>query len=153
MYRNGVNYYMIKIVCVGKVKEKYLQEAIADYMKRLTKYHKINIIELEDSNEGEEANRILKNIDVKDYVITLDIEGNIISSLDFAKKIDKQFIINSNITFVIGGSDGLDKKVKERADYSLSFSRLTFPHQLFRVILLEQIYRCFKILNNETYHK
>ena len=144
---------MIKIVCVGKVKEKYLQEAIADYMKRLTKYHKINIIELEDSNEGEEANRILKNIDVKDYVITLDIEGNIISSLDFAKKIDKQFIINSNITFVIGGSDGLDKKVKERADYSLSFSRLTFPHQLFRVILLEQIYRCFKILNNETYHK
>ena len=144
---------MIKIVCVGKIKEKYLQEAITDYMKRLSKYHKVNIIELEDSNIEEEAIRILKNIDNKDYVITLEIEGNQISSLELADKIDKQFITNSNITFVMGGSDGLDKKIKERTNYSLSFSRLTFPHQLFRVILLEQIYRSFKILNNETYHK
>ena len=144
---------MIKIVCVGKIKEKYLQDAIQDYMKRISKYHKVNIIELEDSNMEEESVRILKNIDNKDYVITLDIEGNFISSMEFAEKIDKQFINNSNIVFVIGGSDGLDIKVKERSNYSLSFSKLTFPHQLFRVILLEQIYRCFKILNNETYHK
>jgi len=144
---------MIKIVCVGKVKEKYLQEAISDYMKRLSKYHKVSIIELEDSNMEEESFKILKNIDSKDYVITLDIEGNMISSIELADKIDKQFITNPNITFVIGGSYGLDKKVKERANYSLSFSKFTFPHQLFRVILLEQIYRSFKILNNETYHK
>ena len=144
---------MIKIVCVGKVKEKYLQDAIADYMKRLSKYHKVNIVELEDSNMEEESIRILRNIESKDYVITLDINGNSLSSVELADKIDKQFISNSSITFVIGGSDGLDKSVKERADYSLSFSRLTFPHQLFRVILLEQIYRSFKILNNETYHK
>ena len=144
---------MIKIVCVGKVKEKYLQDAIADYMKRLSKYHKVNIIELEDSNMEEESIRILKHVDNKDYVITLDIEGNMISSVELADKIDKQFINNPNITFVIGGSDGLDRKVKERSNYSLSFSKFTFPHQLFRVILLEQIYRSFKILNNETYHK
>jgi len=144
---------MIKIVCVGKVKEKYLQEAISDYMKRLSKYHKVSIIELEDSNMEEESIKILKNIDNKDYVITLDIEGNQLSSVELADKIDKQFINNPNIAFVIGGSYGLDKKVKERSNYSLSFSELTFPHQLFRVILLEQIYRSFKILNNETYHK
>ena len=144
---------MIKIVCVGKIKEQYLQEAIADYMKRLSKYHKVNIIELEDSDMEEEAIRILRNIDNKDYVIALDINGNNLSSVELADKIDKQFISNSNITFVIGGSDGLDKIVKERSNYSLSFSKLTFPHQLFRVILLEQIYRSFKILNNETYHK
>lgn len=144
---------MIKIVCVGKVKEKYLQEAIADYMKRLSKYHKISIIELEDSNIEEECVRIMKNIDSKDYVITLDIGGNELSSLELADKIDKLFIVNPNITFVIGGSCGLDKKIKGRSNYSLSFSKLTFPHQLFRVILLEQIYRSFKILNNETYHK
>ena len=144
---------MIKIICVGKIKEKYLQEAIADYMKRLTKYHKVSIIELDDSNIEDESIKILKYIDNKDYIITLDIEGNMLSSLELANKIDKQFVINSNITFIIGGSYGLDKKIKERSDYSLSFSKLTFPHQLFRVILLEQIYRSFKILNNETYHK
>lgn len=144
---------MIKIICVGKVKEKYLQDAIRDYLKRLSKYHKVSIIELEDSNIEEESNKILKNINIKDYVVTLDIEGNQISSVELADKIDKQFITNSIITFVIGGSYGLDKKVKERSNYSLSFSKLTFPHQLFRVILLEQVYRCFKILNNETYHK
>ena len=144
---------MIKIVCVGKVKEKYLQEAINDYMKRLSKYHKVFIIELEDSDMEEESIKILKNIDSNDYVITLDIEGNMLSSIELANKIDKLFITNSNITFVIGGSYGLDRKIKERSNYSLSFSKFTFPHQLFRVILLEQIYRSFKILNNETYHK
>jgi len=144
---------MIKIVCVGKVKEKYLQEAISDYMKRLSKYHKVDIIELEDSNMFEEKSKILKHIDNKDYVITLDIEGKMLSSIELAEKIDKTFITNSNICFVIGGSYGLDKEVKERSNFSLSFSKLTFPHQLFRVILLEQVYRSFKILNNETYHK
>ena len=144
---------MIKIICVGKVKEKYLQEAISDYMKRISKYHKVNLIEVADSNMEEEADRIFKYIDNKDYVITLDIEGNMISSVELADKIDKQFIINSSITFVVGGSDGLDNRIKQRSNFSLSFSKLTFPHQLFRVILLEQIYRSFKILNNETYHK
>ncbi len=144
---------MIKIVCVGKIKEKYLRDAISDYEKRISKYHKINIIEVEDSNMKEESIRILKNIKKDDFVITLEINGNVISSMEFANKIDKLFITNSNITFVIGGSDGIDDIVKERSNYSLSFSTFTFPHQLFRVILLEQIYRCFKILNNETYHK
>ena len=144
---------MIKIVCVGKIKEKYLRDAISDYEKRISKYHKINIIEVEDSIMKEESIRILKNIKKDDFVITLEINGNVISSVEFANKIDKLFITNSNITFVIGGSDGIDDSVKERSNYSLSFSTLTFPHQLFRVILLEQIYRCFKILNNETYHK
>ncbi len=144
---------MIKIVCVGKVKEKYLQEAISDYMKRLSKYHKVEIVEVEDSNMLEEKVRILKHIDNKDYVITLDIEGRQLSSMELAEKLDKTFITNSNICFIIGGSYGLDKEIKERANFSLSFSKLTFPHQLFRVILLEQIYRSFKILNNETYHK
>lgn len=144
---------MIKIICVGKVKEKYLQEAISDYMKRISKYHKVDIIILEDSNMAEEKIRILKHIDSKDYVITLDIEGKELSSLELADKLDKTFITNSSICFVIGGSYGLDREVKERANFSLSFSKLTFPHQLFRVILLEQIYRSFKILNNETYHK
>ena len=144
---------MIKIICVGKVKEKYLQEAISDYMKRLSKYHKVDIIILEDSNMSEERTRILKHIDSKDYVITLDIEGKELSSLELADKLDKIFITNSSICFVIGGSYGLDREVKKRANFSLSFSKLTFPHQLFRVILLEQIYRSFKILNNESYHK
>ena len=144
---------MIKIICVGKIKEKYLRDAIDDYILRLTKYHKITIVELEDSNEKEEAEKILKNINSKDYVISLDIEGNQISSTEFANKMDNLFISHPNITFVIGGSYGLDKTVKEISNYSLSFSKLTFPHQLFRVILLEQLYRNFKILNNETYHK
>lgn len=144
---------MIKIVCVGKVKEKYLREAIDDYEKRIGKYHKIDIIEVDDSNINEERDRILKKIGNRDYVITLEIDGHEIDSVELANKIDKLFITNSTITFVIGGSYGLHNDVKNRSDYNLSFSKFTFPHQLFRVILLEQIYRCFKILNNETYHK
>lgn len=144
---------MIKIICVGKIKESYIKEGILDYQKRISKYHKIEIIEVMDSNIDEEKDRILKYIDKKDYLITLDIEGNNLSSLELADKIDKIFITNSNITFIIGGSNGIHKDIKELSNYSLSFSKLTFPHQLFRLILLEQIYRCFKILNNETYHK
>lgn len=144
---------MIKIICVGKVKEKYLRDMIDDYIKRISKYHKIEIIELVDSNINKEKEELLRVINTKDYNIVMDIDGNNLSSREFAEKIDKTFLINSNITFIIGGSDGVSSEIKELANYRLSFSRLTFPHQLFRGILLEQIYRAFKILNNESYHK
>lgn len=144
---------MIKIICIGKLKEIYLKDGINDYLNRINKYHKINIIELPDNNIETEGNEILKHIDGRDYVIALCIEGNEMSSIEFANKIDKTFITYPNITFVIGGSDGLSKEVKERSNYRLSFSKFTYPHGLFRIILLEQIYRSFKILNNETYHK
>lgn len=144
---------MIKIICVGKVKEKYLRDGIDDYLKRLTKYHKVEIIEINDSNIEEEAKGIIRYINPKDYVITLEIEGNMVSSKELSNLIDKTFITNSSIDFVIGGSEGLSDSVKNISNYKLSFSKLTFPHQLFRIVLLEQIYRSFKILNNETYHK
>ena len=144
---------MIKIICCGKIKEKYLREAIEDYSKRISKYHKLEILEIEDSNSVDEGKRILKNIDSKDFVVTLEIYGNAITSEEFAQKLDKIFITNSKICFISGGSCGLSEDVKQRSDYKLSFSSFTFPHQLFRVILLEQIYRAFKIVNNETYHK
>jgi len=144
---------MIKVICVGKLKEQYLKEGILDYYNRINKYHKLEIIELMDSDIEKEKELILKSINSKDYIITLDVEGNILSSEEFANKLDKTFIANSNITFVIGGSDGLHNEIKKLSNYSLSFSRLTFPHGLFRLILLEQLYRSFKILNNESYHK
>ena len=143
---------MIRIICVGKLKEKYLVDACLEYTKRISKYSKIEIIELKDSNIKEEKDNILKYIN-KDYIITLEIEGDVIDSNNLAKKIDNIFLNNSNITFIIGGSDGLHDDIKKISNYKLSFSKLTFPHQLFRVMLLEQIYRSFKILNNETYHK
>lgn len=144
---------MIKIICIGKLKEQYLKEGINDYQKRINKYHKLEIIELLDSNIDKEKELILKNINHKDYIITLDIEGTNISSKELANKLDKTFITNPNITFIIGGSDGLHQDIKKLSNYSLSFSKLTFPHGLFRLILLEQLYRSFKILNNESYHK
>lgn len=143
---------MIKIICVGKLKEKYLVEACLEYTKRISKYTKLEIIELKDSNIKEERDNILKNIS-KEFIITLEIEGNMLDSPTLAHKIDNIFLTNPNITFIIGGSDGLHEDIKKISNYKLSFSNLTFPHQLFRVILLEQIYRSFKILNNETYHK
>ena len=150
---------MIKIICVGKIKEDYLKSAIDEYSKRLSKYTKLEIIEvndlsnLEDKCLKKEAELIEKHLDQKDYIITLDIEGKEISSVDLSNKINEINISYPNIVFIIGGSLGLDNSIKEKANYSLSFSKMTFPHQLFRVILLEQIYRAFKILNNETYHK
>jgi len=144
---------MIKIICIGSLKEKYLKEATNDYLTRLNKYHKINLIELPDSNINEEKDKILKNISPKDYIVTLDILGEQPDSINLAKKINNIFIQNSNITFIIGGSYGIHEEIKKLSNYSLSFSKLTFPHGLFRVILLEQIYRSFKILNNESYHK
>ena len=151
---------MIRIICVGKIKEKYLRDAIDEYSKRLGKYTKLEIIEVKDESIGNE-NEILKkesiNIDKyindKDYNIILAIEGEELTSETFAKKLDNIFNYSSNINFIIGGSLGLDDSIKEKANLRLSFSRMTFPHQLFRVILLEQIYRAFKIINNESYHK
>ena len=144
---------MIKIICIGKIKEKFYRDAIEEYMKRLSKYHKVEIIELPDSNIKQEKELILKKIDSKDYIITMEIEGKQLTSIELSEMLDKTFLNYSNITFIIGGSDGLDDEIKNLSNYKLSFSKLTFPHQLFRVILLEQIYRSFKILNNETYHK
>lgn len=145
---------MIKIICLGKIKEEYLNNMIKDYQKRISRYHKIEIIELPDSNNLEkEAVDIQKHINNQDYVIALDIDGEIIDSVSLAKKIDQTFLTNSTITFIIGSSFGLHPDIKKRANYRLSFSKMTFPHGLFRGILLEQIYRSFKILNNETYHK
>ena len=144
---------MIKIICIGKIKENYLKDAINDYQKRISKYHKIEIVELPDSNIDNEKELIKKNINPKDYIITMEIEGNMLSSIELYEKIDKTFITNPNITFIIGGSTGLHQEIKNMSNYKLSFSKLTFPHGLFRLILLEQIYRSFKILNNESYHK
>lgn len=144
---------MIKIICCGKLKEKYLQDACLEYQKRIGKYANLQIIELKDSDIEQEKNEILKHIDKKDYIITLEILGNNLTSLEFATKLDKIFIEYPNITFIIGGSDGIHDDIKKISNYALSFSSLTFPHQLFRVMLLEQIYRCFKINHNETYHK
>jgi len=144
---------MIKIICVGKLKEKYLIDGVNDYLTRLRKYHKIELIELTDSNIFNEGNEILKHISNKDYVISLAIKGIELSSTDLAEKIDKIFITNSNITFIIGGSNGIREDILNKSNMLLSFSKLTFPHGLFRLILLEQIYRSFKILNNESYHK
>ncbi|MCI6266815.1 MAG: 23S rRNA (pseudouridine(1915)-N(3))-methyltransferase RlmH [Erysipelotrichaceae bacterium] len=144
---------MIRIICVGKVKESFYREAILEYMKRMSKYHKILIEEVSDSNIEQEKELILKKIDKRDYIVTLEIEGNQLNSLEFSEMIDKTFLNYSVITFIIGGSNGLSDEIKKLANYKLSFSKLTFPHQLFRVILLEQIYRAFKILHHESYHK
>ena len=151
---------MIKIICVGKIKEKYLRDAIEEYKKRLSKYTKLEIIEVNDIDNPstdivllKEKELIEKYIDTKDFVITLEIEGNMLDSIELAKKIDSIFNTNSTIAFIVGGSLGLHQDIKNRSNYKLSFSKLTFPHQLFRVNLLEQIYRTFKINNNEAYHK
>jgi len=141
----------ITVICVGKLKEKYLTDACLEYKKRISKYTNIDLIELKDSNIEKEKDEILKHIDKKDYIITLQIDGESIDSVELSKKIDKIFITNPNITFIIGGSDGLDEEIKRLSNCSLSFSKLTFPHQLFRVMLLEQIYRSFKIINKEKH--
>ena len=151
---------MIKLITTGKIKEKYLKEAILEYTKRLSKYTKLEIIELNDydfDNKNivleKEKEQILKHISDKDYIVTLEIEGKQFSSTEFAEKINNIFINNSNITFIIGGSYGLHDDIKKKSNLALSFSKFTFPHQLFRVILLEQIYRAFKIIKDESNHK
>lgn len=149
---------MIKIVCVGKVKERFFTLAIAEYLKRLSRYTKVDIVQVADESNAEKAlkvegTKILSKIKDDEYVIALDISGDSISSTKFAKKISSVFNNYSKLTFVIGGSYGLSSEVKKRSNYLLSFSKMTFPHQMFRVILLEQIYRSYKINNNESYHK
>lgn len=157
----------ITILAVGKIKEKFYVSAIDEYAKRMSRYCKLNIIQvadektMENSTEREidivkskEAERILKNISEDAYVITLEINGNVLDSEKMAEKIDKLGVSGqSHIIFVIGGSLGLHESVSKRADFKLSFSKMTFPHQLMRVILLEQIYRSYRIINNEPYHK
>ncbi len=145
---------MIKILCVGKIKEKYLNEFINDYKTRITKYSKIEIIELKDSDIKKESQEILKNINEKDFNIIMDIKGKKIDSVEFSNLMDKTFSDGySTLTFIIGASNGVSEEVKNRCNLRLSFSDMTFPHGIFRCILLEQIYRSFKILNNESYHK
>lgn len=155
----------INIITVGKIKEKYLKDAIDEYKKRLSKFCSLNIVEVDESvakveNESnikkslqDEAQSIISKIK-NEYVIVLDIEGKEYSTIEVSEKI-KEITLKgvSELSFIIGGSYGLDNSIKKRADFRLSFSKLTFPHQLFRVILLEQIYRVFKIINNEPYHK
>ncbi len=150
----------IKIICIGKLKETYLVDGVKEYIKRLNPFTKISIIELKEFNTDvssknieEEGKLILSQIN-DDFVITLEIEGNNINSVELANMISKHISYNSNdISFVIGGSDGLSTDVKKRSNYKLSFGKMTFPHQLMRLILVEQIYRAFTILNNKRYHK
>ena len=152
---------MIRLVCVGKVKDRHLSALIDDYCTRISRYHKIEITEVKDeaitSNEKEvmdkEGERVLSRITEGEYVILLDLHGKSIDSLTFAEKLDGLFSHHPKICFVIGGSLGLSEKLIERADERLKLSDLTFLHQMTRLILLEQIYRSFKILHHETYHK
>lgn len=145
---------MIRIVCLGKIKEDYLKKAIEDYEKRISKYHKIEIIELKDDEDIiKEENSIIKYIDLKNYNIAMVIEGKPVNSLDIAKIVDNTFTNYSNITFIIGSSNGLSDKIKSMVQCQMSFGSITIPHGLFRLVLLEQIYRAFKINNNESYHK
>ena len=158
---------IINIVCVGKIKEKYLKLGIDEFKKRLSKYCKLEIIELEDEKAPEnlsdkemlmikekEGKKILSKIKDNSYVIALAIDGKNLSSEELAETINKLGVRGiSNITFVIGGSLGLSDEVLSRADYKLSFSKMTFPHQLMRLILLEQVYRAYRINNGEPYHK
>ena len=155
------------ILCVGKIKEKFYSQAIEEYSKRLSKYCKLEIKEAADEKTPDSAsdtvNRMIKEKEgdrllsfIKDdsYVIALAIDGKMLDSVELSEKIDNLMLSGkSDIVFVIGGSLGLDKRVLDRADYKLSFSKMTFPHQLMRVILLEQIYRSFRIMKNEPYHK
>ena len=150
---------MIKIICVGKIKEYFYREAINEYLKRLSKYAKIEVMELNDLNYDkektirEESNSIINKLDSNSYNILLDINGEFLDSVSFSNKLNNILIDNHNINFIIGGSYGVSDELKNKVNYRLSFSKMTFPHQLFRVVLLEQIYRAFKIINNEEYHK
>ena len=155
----------INIICVGKIKENYLKEAILEYSKRLSKYCKLSFFEIDDEQipnnlntkiseniKEIEGNKILAHIK-NSYVIALDLKGKQYSSEDFSVKLENISLSNSNITFIIGGSLGLSKAVIEKSNELICFSKMTFPHQLIRVFLLEQLFRAFKIQNNETYHR
>lgn len=155
----------VNIICVGKLKEKYLKEAESEYLKRISRFAKVKIIELNDEKltgnnsldilaKNKEGENIINKIPKNSYIFAMDIKGKQSTSIDFAKELNDLSISGkSDFTFIIGGSLGLSEEVLKRANKKMSFSLMTFPHQLFRVMLLEQIYRCFKINNNETYHK
>lgn len=157
----------ITVITVGKIKEKYLKDAIAEYTKRLNKYCKLEIVEVADEKtpdnasevvenaiRSKEAERILKYVKDEAYVITLEINGKQLTSEELADKIEKLGVQGtSHIIFIIGGSIGLGEEVLQKSNYALSFSKMTFPHQLMRVILLEQIYRSYRIISGEPYHK
>ena len=156
----------INIYCIGKIKEKYFKDAINEYSKRLSKYCSLNIIELPDKPIPEKSNisiekqiidseseEIINKLNISSYKIALDLTGKQYTSLEFASKINNIQIYNSTISFVIGGSLGMNDKLKNICDEKISFSKMTFPHQLMRIFLLEQIFRSFKINNNEKYHK
>ena len=157
----------ITVLCVGKIKENYFRDAISEYEKRLSRYAKVKIIEVKDEKTPDRASlkeeeeiknteglRILEKLPENDYIVALTIDGKAYSSTEMADHIQDLFVSGkSGITFIIGGSLGLSSEVIKRSDEKWSFSRLTFPHQLMRVILLEQIYRSFRILHNEPYHK
>lgn len=156
----------INIICIGKIKEKYLKDALAEYSKRLSKYCKLNVIELNDNSlpdkinqslinniKEDECKRILNNIKKDSFVISLDLKGKQYTSEEFSNKIQDISVKGySTITFIIGGTLGLTNEILERSNELICFSKMTFPHQLIRVFLLEQIFRGFKIANNETYH-
>ena len=151
----------LELICVGKIKESYLNEAIVEYTKRIKPFTNLIINEIKEINTSdinknliEEGKNILKCINQNDYVITLEINGKMIDSNELANLINNHYTYDSRkIIFIIGSSNGLSDEVKNRSDYKLSFSKMTFPHQLMRVIFLEQIYRAFTILNNIKYHK
>ena len=146
---------MIKIICFGKLKENYLINAVNDYLERINKYHKISILELKDSeNIFDEEKELLKIIqNDKSYKILLDIKGEEVSSIEFSTLINDKLTHFSSITFIIGSSNGVSENIKNFMNQRISFGKITMPHGLFRAVLLEQIYRSFKILNNESYHK
>lgn len=153
----------INVVAIGDIKEKYLLDAIKEYSKRITRFANLNIIEIKENNPASNSGKDIKSALKKDaieiekhlsgFIIVLDILGKQIDSIELSKTIEKITQTNSTITFVIGASNGLSDEIKYRANLKLSFSLMTFPHQLMRVILLEQIYRAFTILNNIAYHK
>lgn len=149
------------LICLGKIKEKYLTDAINEYTKRIKPFCNLKIIELKEINSNDdkknlsiEAVDILNNISKDDYVVTLEIEGKMFSSEELSSFISNHYTYSpKRLVFIIGSSCGLDDSVKKRSDYKLSFSKMTFPHQLMRVIFLEQIYRSFMISTNHKYHK
>ena len=151
----------INLIVVGKIKEKYLQDGIDEYLKRIKPFCNLKLIEVKESNFFEtdknlssEASLILNYIQKDDYVVTLEIEGKMLTSVELAQKIESHYSYSpKTLTFIIGSSDGLSDEVKKRSDYKLSFSKMTFPHQLMRMIFLEQIYRALTIINNRKYHK
>lgn len=156
----------INIVCIGKIKEKYLRDALDEYSKRLSRYCKLTFLELPDekipdkindnlANEikSKECNNIINHLKKESYLVALDLNGKEFTSEEFSKKIDNIAMENSHLTFIIGGSLGLTKELLDMCDLKICFSKMTFPHQLIRVFLLEQIFRAFKIQKGETYHR